>query len=120
MATKDLIKLVYDVLKEANRLDLAEEIVELRNNNLDLKEENLKLREAKTSLEEQLNTKSSIFFDRGINWIEEDEMTKDKSNTPICPKCYASDKLVMRLSIRTFGERPGVHCKNCKMIHHIE
>ncbi len=92
---------------------MAEDLVELRQEMLDLKEQNIKLREEARSLQEKLSLQSKIAFEKGVYWIEEDEMTKDKTKTPICPRCWDMDKTVVRQRIDIHGESTGFHCSNC-------
>ena len=114
MATKDMIKLVYDVLKEANRLDLAEEIVELRNNNLDLKEENLTQKQRILELTNQVELDDSIVFHEGVNWILNDSKTQGNEPTPICPRCWGVEKIVVRQKLQSYGSNGlGFNCQNC-------
>ncbi len=83
---------------------------------LDLKEQNIKLREEARSLQEKLSLQSKIAFEKGVYWIEEDEMTKDKTKTPICPRCWDMDKTVVRQRIDMYGiygNVNGFECKNC-------
>ena len=100
-------------------MDLFEKLLDYRVEMADVRKDNLKLRDEVVQLKEQLKLKSQVVFERGINWIECDEMTKDKSKTPICPKCYATGKVVMRLSIENWDGGPGAYCPICKMVHRL-
>jgi len=120
MQPLDFIKTAYDVLQKANRLDLAEQLTGLREDLLNLREENLELKEENENLKQQLRIKSKIVYEQGICWIEEDEMTKDKSKTPICPQCWQVEGIVNRLPIQVWGQRPGIQCASCKRIFHLK
>ena len=109
--TMEFLKVAYNVLKEANRLDLAEKILNLREELIDLKEEKLRLLEENNDLKEKLTLKSKITFDKGVCWIIDDEMKPDKSNTPICPTCWQEDGIVKRINPEYFGRNLGINCR---------
>ncbi len=120
MLSVELMKAAYEILKKANRLDLAEQLMNGREDLLNLREENLQLKQDNESLKQKLKLKSEIIYERGLCWIEEDEMTKDKSKTPICPQCWQVDGIVNRLPIQVWGQRPGIQCAKCKRIFYLE
>ena len=119
MSTTDVVKALLTLAKEANRLDLAEDLVELRREALDLKEENAMLREQIKSLEEKVSLQSKVVFEKGIYWVEEDEMTRDKSKTPICPRCWDVDRIVVRQALTKRHLGLGFRCSNCNNIFHV-
>ena len=111
MSTTEFIKIAYNVLKEANRLDLAEDIITFREELIDLKERNLKLEEENAELKQKIKIKSQIVFERGICWIVEDEMTNATENTPICPLCWQQDGIVNRITPEQYMGKLGIACR---------
>ncbi len=116
MINVDTIKALNEILKKANRLDLAEEITSLREELVTIKEKNIKVIEENSNIKKQLELKSKIIYEKGICWIIEDEMKKDKSNTAICPICWQIDKIVLRIEPQLYSygpnsKRRGINCR---------
>lgn len=88
------LKMVYDLLEKAHRLDLVKDIQDLREELLSAREDNHKFRESNAELKEQLKLKSQIVYDKDICWVLNDEMTTGNGKTPICPKCWQIDGIV--------------------------
>ena len=57
----------------------------------------------------------NIVFDQGICWIVEDPFANN-NKTPICPRCWDVDKVVVRQSIQQFGTGSGFQCANCNKL----
>lgn len=115
MSTSELFKLAMNILKEANRLDLVEELVEIRSEQVDLKEKNNLLKQELQELTQQLMLKDSLVFKNGIYWIENDDMSEDRQSTPICPTCWDTKRLILRQNIRKSTKgNPYISCRNCK------
>jgi hypothetical protein len=115
MAIYDALKDAATLLKELQRMDLYEALLNVREELQGIREENLRLRDENKKLGEQLEVQQTIEFERGLFWIRQDPMTADKSDTPVCPYCYENDKKVFRLQIHVdyAGER-SVQCEHCK------
>lgn len=115
---KDLLKLV----KEANNIELHEGILEVKGRMLELEEINQQLKKEVSLLEEKLSLKEKLIFDNGVYWIAQDPMSKDKTDTPICPTCYDKNGGVMRLKVQVVGYSGEnyIECPDCKTYITIE
>lgn len=122
MSSLDWIKTAYDTLKKANQLEIAEKLMDLREELLEIRESNLNFKTENEELKRQLEFKGKIKFEKGICWIENDEMSPSDSPTPICPQCYQTEKIVNRLPIATYYQPsgPGIHCNKCKKTFRIK
>ena len=115
------MKTIYEFLNKAKRLDLIEKLNEIRSEMLETKEANQSLREKVTELNKQLELKSKVVYDKGICWIEGDDMTDSDKRTPICPQCWQVNGIANRLTIETnISENGLIRCKNCGKVHHLE
>ena len=119
MSSLEWIKTAYETLKKAGQLEIAEKLIELREELLEIRELNLNLKSDIEEVKKQLEFKGKIKFEKGICWIENDEMTASNSPTPICPQCYQTKKIINRLLVQDYIEGPGIQCNLCKNIFHI-
>lgn len=120
MSVTDVIKMAIDVAKETNRLELAEQLVQLRNDMLDLKEDNIALRQECEQLKQKLSIQEQIVFENGQYWILIDPMTADAGKTPICGRCWDVEKMVVRLKIKYIhGKGSYALCPECKSNHDL-
>ena len=120
MLSVEFIKTALDVFQKANRLDLVEQLTSGREDLLNLREENYQLKQDNESLKQKLKLKSKIIYERGLCWIEEDEMTKDRSKTPICPQCWQVDGIANRSPIEEWHQGRGISCSRCKGVFDLK
>ena len=120
----EIIKEAVALARKYDNIELYQKLLTVEENLVELREENLKFREEIGSLNERLKLKSQIIFEGVTYWIEDDEMTKDSSRTPICRNCYDKEGKVFRLPIESGFEPDGapnrfILCHNCKFISNI-
>lgn len=121
MAIYDALKDAATLLKELQRMDLYEALLNVREELQGIREENLRLRDENKNLREQLEVQQTIEFDQGIYWIRSDPFSKGKIDTPVCPRCWDVDKKIVRglIKIPRTGE-PYMKCKNCDKYFDME
>jgi hypothetical protein len=120
MAMYDAIKDAASLALDLKRMELYQELLKVMVEVADLKKENLDLREQVQSLSERLQLKDSLVFEKGIYWVKGDPLTKDQSDTPVCPTCWDKDGKVMRLVVGSYSGGTGIYCKQCKEVFIIE
>lgn len=114
MGLIDYLKDAAKLAQELNRMDLYQDLLSAQEEVADLRTELLLLREENADLVSKLQIKESLTFEKGVYWIRDDDMTDQKDATPVCPTCWDSKKLLMRLKLHTFANSTSVHCHNCK------
>jgi len=124
MSMIEVIKEAVTLARKYDNIELTQELLTAEEDYIELKRENLKLREEVNNLREQLKLKPKISWYGHLYWIEEDELTKGKSRTPICNNCYDKEGKVFRLSPKLgFGSEGERHqyvgCHNCKFHHQL-
>jgi hypothetical protein len=113
MSTTDFVKTALNVFKEANRLDLAEELVQLRQDKLAVDEENLQLRRELQALKNSSETEKHVRFEGGLHWLLADPVAGGDSKTPICGRCWDAERLVIRQVLERTDREIGYRCQNC-------
>ncbi len=119
MSSLDWVKTAYETLKKANQLEIAEKLMGFREELLGIREKNLNLKAENDNLINQLEFKGKVKFEKGICWIENDEMSTSNSPTPICPQCYQTKNIINRLPEIEYVAGPGIKCNLCKGFFHI-
>jgi hypothetical protein len=120
MSSLEWIKTAYEALKKANQLEIAEKLMGLREELLEMRETNLGLKKENEELNEKLKYKGKIFYEKGICWITNDEMSSSDTPTPICPQCYQINNYVNRLPIiRRRSVPPFINCQRCNKVFNI-
>ena len=113
MSTFEWVRAAYETLKKAGHLDYAENLMSLREDMLELRETSLNLKEENKKLKDQLTFNGKVKFEKGICWIEDDEMTAEDTPTPICPQCYQVKMVTNRLSTYDSYGTLSINCKEC-------
>jgi hypothetical protein len=113
---KDVLRLV----KNLDNAELLEKLLEVKELHSDLRDENLQLNEKNRELQGQLELQARIEFDKGVYWIRNDPQTPGKVDTPICPKCYDSDSVVVRQAERQLQLGRGFECANCEGVYFVK
>ncbi|NMC43102.1 MAG: DNA replication initiation control protein YabA [candidate division Zixibacteria bacterium] len=114
MTIYDALKDAATLLKELQRMDLYEALLNVREELQGIREENLRLRGENRNLREQVEVQQTIDFDKGIYWVRNDPFSKEKTDTPVCPRCWDVDKKIVRgiITTREEGGR-SLLCSNC-------
>jgi hypothetical protein len=120
MSTTDFVKTALNVFKEANRLDLAEELVQLRQDKLAVEEENLRLKSELQKWKVSAETEKQVRFEGGLHWLIADPVAGGESNTPICGRCWDAERLVIRQVLERTDRKLGYRCQNCAKWQFIE
>ena len=114
------LKALYELLKEANRIDLIEQITNLREELIEVREKNLKNKEVIENLQKQLTNKSKISFDKGICWLTDDELTTSHEKTAVCPQCWQVDSIINRLVVNNNANYVFIRCNKCEKTFEIK
>jgi hypothetical protein len=120
MSTTDFVKTALSVFKEANRLDLSEELVQLRQDKLAVEEENLRLKGELQQLKIASETEKQVRFEGGLHWLLSDPVAGADSKTPICGRCWDAERLVIRQVLERTDRKIGYRCQNCTKWQFIE
>ncbi|MCH7690915.1 MAG: hypothetical protein IIA17_07725 [candidate division Zixibacteria bacterium] len=114
MSVFDTVKEAANLAKEHGRMDLYEKLLDYRAESVDLREQNLTLKQQILELNNHRELDNSIVFHDGVHWITNDEKTQGNVPTPICPRCWDVDKVVVRQKLGRYGSSgSSFTCKNC-------
>jgi regulator of replication initiation timing len=120
----DILEALKDATKLAQKyqqMDLYEKLLSVREELQQIREENLRLRDEHKNLREQLEVQQTMDFDKGIYWVRNDPFSKEKTDTPVCPRCWDVDKKIVRGIIKVPGDGiPYMKCKNCDKYFDLE
>ena len=98
---------IVDLIKKGADVEAQEKFLELREEAINFREENIALRERVKDLEETLQLKGELFYERTVYWrILED----GKKDGPYCSTCYDDGGKVIHL--HEWGDT--WHCRVCK------
>lgn len=108
MAIFDELKSVAKTLREADKIEQYQQILDVQERLLEMQKRIADLEVENGVLKEKLKIKEGLIFERNAYWLPEG----DKKDGPFCSKCKdGEDKLVrMRVGDYTFG---WAHCPNC-------
>ncbi|MHC4456323.1 MAG: RING finger protein [Planctomycetota bacterium] len=93
MSIIDTTKVVYELAKKGASIELQERVMELREEALQLQEENLHLRTKIKEVEEKLELRSKMKWEKPFYWAE----SKGQKDGPYCQRCYDKAGLLMHL-----------------------
>jgi len=114
MSVIDTVKEAANLAKEHGRMDLYEELLKHREDSLKLREESLALKNEISVLKKQEEIQVGLVYHEGVHWIKKDSMTQENSPTPICPRCWDVDKVIVRQKLGRYGSSGFCFsCKNC-------
>lgn len=104
---------ITELIKKGATVEAQEKIMELREAALELQEENLELKTRIKELEDKLNTKGALEYDRGLYWLYEEDAAGDLTikTGPFCQRCQDVDSLLVRLQD---GKNDVWRCYACK------
>jgi hypothetical protein len=100
---KDIIELI----KKGSTLEAQEKIMELREAAIELQDENQELRQKIKGLEEDLETKAKLKWEKPYYWL----VGGEHKDGPFCQLCYDKDKKLIRLQ---GGDRGSWRCHSCR------
>jgi hypothetical protein len=99
------VKEIADLIKKAGDIELYRKIIELEGEIIELTRKNRDLEDQVNELKDLLNTAKKMEFRKPFYWIEGDP-------TPLCPRCWESEKLAIHLvDLNTMGN--PWDCKKC-------
>ncbi len=105
MGAIETIKEVANVLREANKIDAYQKIIELQGQVQDLMQENYEQKRRIAELEEKLNTEEDLEFRDNAFW-------KKSGDGPFCVPCWREKRIVMPLPF----DRGVYHCPSCGFV----
>jgi hypothetical protein len=97
---------IVDLMKKGATVEAQEKIMELREGALELQEENFDLKEKVKKLEEAINFKESVKWEKPHYFI----VNGEKKDGPYCQKCHDADEKMIRLQN---GTNDFWECKQC-------
>jgi len=110
MAIFDELKSVAKTLREADKIEQYQQILDVQERLLEMQKKIADLDTENGELKEKLKIKDNLVFERNAYWL----LIDDKKDGPFCSKCKdGEDKLIrMRIGKYTFG---WALCPNCKV-----
>ena len=96
-------------MKKGSTLEAQEQISRLRESSLELQEENLELKQTIKRLEDSIEMKSIVKWEKPSYWTYHG---KEKDG-PFCQRCYDSDEKLIRLQ---GGNNDTWSCMQCEKI----
>lgn len=93
MAIFPRYKEIIDLIKKGATVEAQEKIMEPREAALELQEKNIELKERIGRLEEELEVKNKLVWERPYYWMEHE----GEKIGPFCQNCYDADKKLVRL-----------------------
>lgn len=110
MGILDTLKTVGNTLREADKIDQYQQILEVQQLLLDMQEENQNLKKENQELRDKLIQKKKLKFESNSYWNEEDG--------PFCMNCYDDAGKMIRL-IQWEGDSGKWMCNICKESYNI-
>lgn len=117
------IRAIAGVAREAGKIELYQQILDLQQTILEAVTENTSLAQSNAELTREVNRlrdeldlarrsqehRSSLTFRDDAYWRQ----TDDAEDGPFCPKCLDADGKTIRMTDRKNGHTCCVHCKFC-------
>lgn len=107
------IKDLFDVFKQAGKIEEYQKILDLIDDSFkdkekiqELIEKNTKLKEEKKELSEKLNLLNDLKFENNAYWKKSD------NDGPFCLRCWDKNKEVIRIPFEKKGWSVCYECKN--------
>ncbi len=98
------IKDLFNVLKEAGKIDEYQKIMDLIDDSLELRKKIEELEKENSGFRKKEELVDSISVENGVYWKGKDG--------PFCTRCFDKEKYLLRLTVRP-GENWGI-CPECK------
>lgn len=109
MGLFDVLKTTAIVLKEANRIDLYNQILDVQNQLLDMNKTINDLESENNKLKEKLKIKEQLIYEDNTYWIMGEGNKKDG---PFCTRCW--DKNFDLIRLHHTDENSYKICLECK------
>lgn len=87
MEIVDQVKEIVALVKKMNNMPLLKKVVALEADILALQQENLGLKKSMSQLQEKLDLKASMIYEKPFCW----KVEGDRREGPYCPKCWESE-----------------------------
>ena len=97
---------IIELVKKGATLEAQEKIMALREAALELQEDNIELKKKIKALEEAMEVKNKIRYEKPYYWM----IDGDKREGPFCQQCFDKEKLLIRLQEAETGMW---NCKTC-------
>lgn len=94
-ATVATLRAIAGVAKDANKIDVLSQVIELQTQILEIQEEIRCLREENAALRAQADVRGQVRFAEGLYWMGPDQ---SESSGPFCPRCYDIEGRLVRLA----------------------
>lgn len=110
MAIYDQLKDIGKVLREADKIDQYQLILDIQQSLMDMQHKLQGLEEENSKLKSMLELKSKMFYGQSVYWIK----NKEGKDGPYCPGCYDDKNKAIRL--RPVSDYAGEYtCPICKV-----
>jgi hypothetical protein len=96
MGIVDQFKELAALAQKVQNIELYEKLVSFQSDMFALQEENRNLKDSIRQLQDQLNLKARVFWERPFYWVNKE----GQKDGPFCQKCYDSDNKLIRLQQR--------------------
>lgn len=97
MGIIDTFKDVFTLVQKADNIELTNKIIALQTDVLAVFEENRTLKEKVRLLDDALELKVKMQFDKDAYWMGDGRTEKDG---PYCSRCYDVDRKTVRMGLR--------------------
>jgi hypothetical protein len=108
MGIVDQFKELAALAQKVQNIELYKKLVSFQSEMFALQEENRDLKESIRQLQEKLNLKAKVVWQRPFYWMQDG----DERDGPYCQKCYDSEGKLVRLQRRESGTEWD--CLQCK------
>lgn len=107
MAIFDELKSIGKVLREADKIEQYNQILDVQEKLLEMQNRIIELDSENRVLKEQLETKASLIFEKNAYWIEQEEV----KDGPFCSCCWDDNKKPIRM--QPCGNPAFYNCPKC-------
>jgi len=97
MSLIETTKIAYELAKKAANIELQEKLMDMREQALELQEENIALKRQIKELEERLDVREKIVWDKEyqVYWLE--QTGGEERDGPYCQHCWDADTRLIRI-----------------------
>lgn len=108
MSIFETLKSVANTLKEANKIELYKQILDMQQDFLEMQENIKKLKEENADLKTLLQVKENLIYENNAYWFIKEQ---DKDG-PFCSRCWDKDKTLLRM--HPCGNPAYSECPECE------
>ena len=110
MAIFDELKSVAKTLREADKIEQYQQILDVQEKLIDIEKRNYELENENRKLKEKLVQKETLIFERNAYWTKVDE----RKDGPFCSRCYDVERNLVRIKLwdRTTNRYACPECKH--------